>query len=364
MSKLMKNDKRIIRVLERKDDKVLIIDCIKRTMPTWVSASELDGYKDCVEDELYETTGIRVLDDLNGKERCVAQQRFTMIAPVLPFIGEEKQRSEMIKRLAQDVSMQTIRKYLTLYLCYQDISVLAPARREIRELSRDEKNIRWALNKYFYNQNKLSLKTVYAKMLKERYCDEQGGLLDNYPSFHQFKYFYRKYRKVQNHYISRESMNTYQRQYRPLLGEGVQKVITTNEAIGYAMLDATVCDIYLTDGVNVVGRPTLTACICPFTSLCLGFALSWEGGVYSLRNLMLNVISDKKKWCESKGVFIETEEWECNKLPAVLITDKGTEYVSDTFSQISELGVQLVHLPPYRADMKSSVERFFGLIQG
>lgn len=33
---LLRKDDRIIRVLEMKPDRVLVIDCIKRTMPVWV----------------------------------------------------------------------------------------------------------------------------------------------------------------------------------------------------------------------------------------------------------------------------------------------------------------------------------------
>ena len=49
--------------------------------------------------------------------------------------------------------------------------------------------------------------TVYTMMLEEKYCDQSGGLLENYPSFYQFRYFYRKTRKLQNYYISRKGLN-------------------------------------------------------------------------------------------------------------------------------------------------------------
>ena len=52
------------------------------------------------------------------------------------------------------------------------------------------------------------------------------------------------------------------------------------------MLDATVCDIYLVDNSgNLVGRPILTTCIDAYSSLCCGYALTWEGGIYSLKKL-------------------------------------------------------------------------------
>jgi len=54
-------------------------------------------------------------------------------------------------------------------------------------------------------------------MLKERYCDEGGNLLSEYPSFHQFRYFYRKHKSLQDYYISREGIKQYQRDHRPFI---------------------------------------------------------------------------------------------------------------------------------------------------
>ena len=42
----------------------------------------------------------------------------------------------------------------------------------------------------------------------------------------------------------------------------------------------------------------------------------------------------------------------------------GTEYTSETFSQLAELGITITNLPPYRPELKGPVEKFFDLIQG
>ena len=75
--------------------------------------------------------------------------------------------------------------------CTRNIKVLH------RELTQDEKHMRWALNKFFYTTKKQSLMTAYTMMLKEKYCDAMGVLAEEYPSFYQFRYFYRKTRKMQ-----------------------------------------------------------------------------------------------------------------------------------------------------------------------
>ena len=358
---LLKNENQIIRVLKSHGDKALVIDCIKRTMPKWVDGNSLSNYDDCGEDEMYERTDYPFGRELTPKEERIAQERFTMISGVLPFIGNEQKRSQMIDFLSEHQSKQTIRKYLCLYLVYQDIDALAPPPRTEKELSQDEKHMRWALNRFFYTKQKNSLMTAYTLMLKEKYCDSLGQLVETYPTFDQFRYFYRKTKKMQQYYISRDGIKDYQRNNRPLLGDGVQQFAP---AVGVGMLDSTICDIYLVDdGGKLVGRPVMTSCIDAFSGLCCGYSLGWEGGTYSLRGLMLNVIADKQEWCRKHGVFIEPQEWDSNKLPGVFVTDMGSEYKGDTFSQVTELGVKIINLEPYRPELKSSVERFFGLIQ-
>lgn len=358
---LIKNEKGILRVLMQRDEKSLVIDCIKRTMPQWVLADSLASYESCSDAELYERTAMPLDRQLSEEEKRIAQERFTLIAGVLPYIGEEDKRSKMIDFLSAQQSKQTIRKYLCQYLVYQNVAALAPAPKVEKELTQDEKNMRWALNKFFYTKNKNSLMTAYTFMLKEKYCTADGQLGDKFPTFDQFRYFYRKTKSMQKFYISRDGIKDYQRNNRPLLGDGVQQFAP---AVGVGMLDSTICDIYLVDdGGKVVGRPILTACVDAFSNLCCGYSLGWEGGTYSLRGLMLNVIADKQEWCSKHGVFIEPQEWDSNKLPGVFVTDMGSEYKGDTFSQVTELGVKLINLAPYRPELKNRVEKFFDVIQ-
>jgi transposase InsO family protein len=78
---------------------------------------------------------------------------------------------------------------------------------------------------------------------------------------------------------------------------------------------------------------------------------------------MANVICDKVALCKRHGISITKESWNCNRLPATLVTDMGSEYKSANFEQIAELGVTVINLPPYRPELKGSVEKFFDLIQ-
>lgn len=363
---LIQHNGTISRILAINDSNALVIDCLKRNMPHWCNIANIESFAPCTEQELAERTDVELFDveSLDAATRKIVHDRYTIIAGVLPFIADDKMRSMVISRIAdeQDICKQTVRNYLCLYLAYQNISVLAPKRnKEDKPLTKDEKNMRWSLNKFFYTKNQNSLTTAYTLMLKHKYSDSTGSLLPEFPTFNQFRYFYRKNRSMQTYYISRNGLKNYQRNNRPLTGDGVQEFAP---AIGVGMLDSTICDIYLVDDAgNLIGRPLLTACVDAYSGLCCGYFLSWEGGVYSLRGLMLSVITDKVELCKRFGISINAEDWNCKQLPATLVTDKGSEYKSANFEQIAELGVKVVNLPPYRPELKGSVEKFFDLVQ-
>lgn len=359
-------DDSIVRVLALKENYVLIIDCVRRKMPHWENISFFVGWQQCAQENLYRFTNIVIpeIDSLLPESRKKAYERYTMIAPILQLLPNEQKRCEMISAIAinENISKQTLRKYLCLYLSFQNVAILSPKdNKSDKSLTDDEKNMRWGLNKFYYTCHKNSLKTAYTMMLKAKYCDGNGELAEGYPTFNQFRYFYRKRKNTQTYYISRNGLTNYQRNNRPLLGDRIQEYA---KAPGMGMLDSTVCDIYLiNEQGGIIGRPILTACIDAYSSLCCGYSLSWEGGMYSLRQLMINVVTDKQDLCRKYGITIQQQEWDSSLCPGVLVTDQGTEYKSANFEQIAELGVKVVNLPVYRPELKGSVEKFFSVIQ-
>ena len=365
-NKLYKYKDTIVRVLNESDQSVFIIDCINYKMPYTVSKLDFKDIIVCNEDYLIQKTKELIFDISEASEynKKIAYERYNMIAPLLSFMDDKRKRSLLLNQICEErnISKQTLRNYFCKYLIFQNICVLTP-KSNITEksLTQDEKNMRWALNRYFYSINKYSLKSSYLFMLKEKYCDMDGKLSSNIPSFYQFRYFYRKTKNMQTFYITRDGLSNYQRNKRPLLGDGIQEFAPS---VGTGLLDSTVCDIYLIDETNsLVGRPILTACIDAYSSLCYGYALTWEGGMYSLRVLMRNIVSNKKKHCESLGILIDDDQWSTSEIPGTLVTDMGKEYVSENFEQITELGITLKNLPPYRPELKGTVEKFFNIIQ-
>lgn len=284
---LLKNDGEIIRIITIKNNQALVIDCIKRNMPYWINIELLESYIPCNDQELLIISHKTLynIDELDARSQSIIYFRYGIIEPLIYEIDNKKKRNILIKNISiqNNISGQTLRKYLCDYLAFQDKTILAPKKNiSNKTLSKDEKNIRWALNKFFYTKRKNSLYTAYLFMLKEKYTINDK-LQESHPSFYQFRYFYRKTKKLQTYYISRNGIKDYQKNHRPLLGNGIKEFAPT---IGTGMLDSTICDIYLinTDG-NIIGRPILTVCIDAYCGLCYGynFPVCWNSYSMLLR---------------------------------------------------------------------------------
>ena len=362
---LLKNDGEIIRIITIKNNQALVIDCIKRNMPYWINIELLEPYIPCNDQELLIISHKTLynIDELDTRSQSIIHFRYGIIEPLIYEIDNKKKRNILIKTIStqNNISGQTLRKYLCDYLAFQDKTILAPKKNiSDKTLSKDEKNMRWALNKFFYTKRKNSLYTAYLFMLKEKYTINDK-LQEDHPSFYQFRYFYRKTKKLQTYYISRNGIKDYQKNHRPLLGNGIKEFAPT---IGTGMLDSTICDIYLIDANgNIIGRPILTVCIDAYCGLCYGYNLSWKGGIYSISGLMENIVSDKHVLCKKFGINIGEHEWINKSIPGTMVTDKGTEYISASFEQLAELGVKIINLPAYRPELKGRVEKFFDIIQ-
>lgn len=302
------------RILKESDNQTLVIDCLHPTMPFWTPRTQ---YNPLSEKHLYDALNITppAEKDLTADQIRIAHERYTLIAPILYHLGDSTATSNIISSIseAHNISKQTIRRYLYKYLIFQTITVLAPkAHTKEKVLTKDEKNMRWALNKFFYTRRQNSLTTAYEMMLKEKYCDSTGQLLPDHPSFYQFRYFYRNTKKLQTYYISRDGLSNYQRNNRPLLGDGIREFATN---IGTGMFDSTVCDIYLIDETGTLkGRPILTTCIDAYSSMCYGYVLSWNNDTKSLCHLLQNILTDKTEWCRKFGISLEKSQWNVQEL--------------------------------------------------
>ncbi len=364
MNELYRDKGSLFRVVAEYKEKLLVINCNEQKMPFWRERTYFFSLTSASEEELLKP--YRPYEELSPSKQLKVNERYVIVSGILAFLADDVMRNKAIASVAlsHKVSKQTVRSYIITYLVYQDKAALAPKDYKAgKELTADERNFRYALNKYFYTTNKNTLNFTYVQMLKDRYLDSEGVLLEDYPSFNQFRYFYRKTKKLETYYISRNGIKDYQKNNRPLLGDGVQTYAEYSGLIG--MVDSTICDIYLVnDRGEVIGRPILTACVDTYSGLCMGYSIGWEGGIYSIVGLLKNMIMDKRTHCRKFGILISETEWNCKGLPLTFITDKGSEYRGENFEHITDLGITIENLPAYRPDLKGPIEKFFDVIQG
>jgi hypothetical protein len=128
---------------------------------------------------------------------------------------------------------------------------------------------RIAINKYYYNASKKSLKLTYELMLRDYFSKEnriENGIkmpivnsIEEIPTFGQFRYWFEKDRNYKKEITTRYSAKTYELKHRPIIGQ------STCEAMGPGsifQIDATIADIYLLSRFNrnwIIGRPTIFA---------------------------------------------------------------------------------------------------------
>jgi len=171
-----------------------------------------------------------------------------------------------------------------------------------------KKHFEIVINKYYRNNNKISLKETYNFMLRDFYSDiyKQGNEIkhrvwdsDRTPTYDQFYYWFRKSEDVQKDIRFREGDKAFELGNRSLLSN------STTETDGPGtrfQIDATVADIYIVSSLNrnrIIGRPVVYAIIDVFSRLVTGIYVglegpSWIGAMMALDNML----EDKVDFCK------------------------------------------------------------------
>ena len=355
-----------VRVLLCREEQSYVVSCQHFRMPYPV-ASDLLAELQPVPAETY---SVFVLDDdITNRQREGRNRKLDLIAPLLEdaCIYDKSHRNEVVRQIAAEhgIARRTVLQYLWRYWVYQSKNALLPAERpalEQHELTADEKAIRWALNKYYYTPQRQSLQTAYKMMLRAKYCDAHGTLKPEYPTFWQFRYFFRKNRDPISETISRQGLKAYQRNHRPFTGS----VCDYAHTIGVYMTDATVADIYIVSRLSrkPIGRPVIYTMVDAYSRLITGVYVGLEGGQYALRLLLQNTFTYKVSFCHQHGIDIDPQDWPSHHLPTKIMTDRGSEFVAGTLENLCEsYHIEIENLPAYRPDLKGVVEKLFDLIQ-
>lgn len=355
-----------LRVLLYGEQQSYVVNCQRCKMPFPISTSSLLLMEKLPQD-MYRLLALD--EDISERQRQQRDRRAELIAPLLveECICDKSYRNKVLREIVSgnSVSRKTVLQYLWLYWVYQSKNALLPAEKsntEKRPLSSDEKTIRWALNKFYYTPQKQSLQTSYKMMLRSKYCDAKGKLKQDYPSFWQFRYFFRQHRDPISESISREGIKAYQRNHRPFVGA----VSDYAGTIGTYMTDATVADIYIVSRLSrrPIGRPVIYTMVDAYSRLITGVYVGLEGGQYALRLLLQNTFADKVSFCRQHGLEIDPQDWPSRHLPTKIMTDRGSEFLGGPLENLCEsYGIEIENLPSYRPDLKGVVEKLFDLIQ-
>ncbi|AWB32032.1 Mu transposase C-terminal domain-containing protein [Clostridium botulinum] len=229
-----------------------------------------------------------------------------------------------------------------------------------------------AIDKYYRNKNKMSLKETYNLMLRDFYSDSY--VEDNEikhlvwdksktPTYGQFYYWFKKLENPKKDILFRESSKEFELKHRAILSNST---IETNGPGTRFQIDATIADIYLVSSLNrnrIIGRPIVYAIIDVFSRLITGIYVglegpSWIGAMMALDNM----ITDKVEFCRKYNIEITEEQWPSKYLPEIIIADRGEFEGYSVENLINNLNVKIENTSPYRGDLKGIVERNFRTI--
>ena len=366
---LQASDGSQLRIILYAEPQSYVVDCQRFRMPSLVRNADLAAMQTVSADRY---AAFVLDDDLSPRQREQRDKRFALLDGLLcsQAITDKAYRSRTAQEQATlaGVTRRTVLLYLWRYWVGQNKNALLTSSSNEHSndlpstLSADDKNIRWALNKYYYAPQKQTLTTAYKMMLQARYCDAYGKLLPQYPSYWQFRYYFRCHRDPINETISRQGIKAYQRNHRAFTGS----VRAYAETIGTYMTDATVADIYIVSRITrkPIGRPIIYTMVDAYSNLITGVYVGLEGGQYALRLLMQNTCADKVSVCKKYGIEIDPQDWPSHHLPTKIITDRGTEFLGGPLENLCEFyHIEIENLPSYRPDLKGPVEKLFDLIQ-
>lgn len=230
-----------------------------------------------------------------------------------------------------------------------------------------------SINKFYYTGAKNSLTTTYELMRKEFFIEDykvQNGIKmpiikpnSEVPTIAQFRYWFEKQRNIKKEITSRVSAKKYEQMHRPVIGN------STIQALGPAYkyeIDATVGDVYLVSRFNrnwIIGRPILYTVVDIFSRLIVGIAVTLEGPSWiGAMSALANCASNKVEFCSEYGIEIEEGEWPVHYLPEYIVADRGELEGWNIENLINSLHLKIQNEPPYRADWKPFVEKYFNLI--
>lgn len=242
-----------------------------------------------------------------------------------------------------------------------------------------EKVFERAITRHYRNQRQTPLSLVYDMMKGEEFVDRvrdrntgetieatrSEWLATGFPSLRQFRYWYSKHPKRQEHRRARRGAVEFDKDDRARTGSAHEALIGVGSRFE---IDATELMVEIVDDTDLrrpIGVATYYHVVDVFSGLIVGIYvglenMSWVGATMAMRN----VVEDKVEFAKRYGVSIKPEEWPSKgALPLELAVDnaefKGT-YATD-FAAKSQIGI--ANARSRRGDDKGTVEGRFDMLK-
>lgn len=228
------------------------------------------------------------------------------------------------------------------------------------------------LEKHYFIRTKPSLKYAYQQMLKEHFSKKDTEtnyqILDlnrPIPTFDQFSYWHRKWYKSDYTIRKREGYREFMKNHRAITGSATEDAI----GIGVYAIDGTIGDIFLVSSLDkgkIIGRPTVYLIVDCWSRCIVGIQVSIENmSGDTLRVALANTFENKQEFCKRVlDMDISEDDWPIHYLPHTLLSDRGSELISDELTNVVEnLHIKIQNTGPFRPELKSVVESYFGILQ-
>lgn len=337
--------------------------------------------------------------EISEKARLAQEKAWAVVSKVLE-VGVDKllvpkSRNQVINKIANEmgINKKTVEKYLKRYWKRGMIpsSLLPDFRnkgckgqekqsgkkkrgrpRKGKQIVGEGVNIdeeiktifRLAAKKYYETKKNVSVRFAYEQMIKEYFREELEEFPERLPTYNQFLYWIRKEQNLSREIIRRTGKRNYDLTYRPVLGSATSEVRSPMEKV---QIDATVADVYLASEFGnrewIIGRPVLYLCKCQFSQMIVGFHVALEGPNFEQARLaLMNMVEDKVEFCKRFDIDIDESQWPTAHLPNCIVADRA-ELLSNASNVLTEkLNIRIENSGSWRGDLKSLIERQFGLL--
>lgn len=227
--------------------------------------------------------------------------------------------------------------------------------------------IKKGVKKFYLNDKRIPLSKAYEETLKEFYQDEiERAEVENdfqhVPSLNQFRYWTKKLYSPEELIKQRTSQIDFEKNKRAVLHKASKNAPVPGMCFE---IDATVADVHIVSHFrrnHSIGRPTIYSITDRASRMIAGFYVSIENASWkAARKALVNAFTSKKAYCAHYGIDIEDSEWPCFHVPQTLLCDRG-ELIGEQAEKTLVPMMEVKIASPYRGDMKSIVERRFGIL--